>query len=76
MTMKITSILLSGAALSGAALLMWPSSSEGYALTGDSLFTNQRDFRIFNNFTDAIANDNQAPDPNFPGAQGVVLSIW
>jgi hypothetical protein len=76
MTMKITSILLSGAALSGAALLMWPSSSEGFALTGDSLFTNQRDFRIFNNFTDAIANDNQAPDPNFPGAQGVVLSIW
>lgn len=74
--MKLSQFLLSGLALGGAALLVWPSSSEGFALTGDSLFTNQRDFRIHNNFTDAISNDNQAADPNFPGAQGVVMSIW
>lgn len=34
------------------------------------------DFRVFNNFSDVSANDNQVPDPNFPGQQGAVMAIW
>ena len=36
----------------------------------------QRDFRVYNNFSDAQANDNTDPDLNFPGATGAVLAIW
>ena len=31
---------------------------------------------MFNNFTMGSANNNQVPDPQFPGYQGAVMSIW
>lgn len=44
--------------------------------TGWSLDVTQRDVRVFNNFTDAEANNNQTPDPNFPGRFGAEMAIW
>ena len=40
--------------LGGAALLIGPPlTTEGYSLIGGNLSQSQRDFRIYNNFTDA-----------------------
>lgn len=36
----------------------------------------QRDFRIFNNFSDASANDNNTPDPDFPSTVGADQALW
>ena len=64
-------------ALTGAALLLGPAPrSQAYSLLGGSLGTGQRDFRVHNNFTDPTANDNLAPDAQFPGHQGAVLAVW
>jgi hypothetical protein len=37
---------------------------------------NQRDFRVYNNFSDPEANNNQSSDLAFPGATGAPLAIW
>lgn len=64
------------AALSLTAAVAWPTSLAGYTTIGDSLGLDQRDFRVFNNFTDPEANDNTIPHPNFPGYSGAVMAIW
>ncbi len=75
--MQTKRFLLPALALGGAALLLGPApTSSGFALLGGSLGLAQRDFRIFNNFTDASANNNQTPDSQFPGHQGAVMAIW
>ncbi len=74
--MKLSSLFLPCAALAGAALLVLPGASQAYNFLGGSLDLTQRDFRVFNNFTDVEANDNQLVDPQFPGATGAVRSIW
>ena len=78
--MKLSKILLTAAApiaaLSLGTVLLTPGTSEGYSLIGGQLSQSQRDFRIFNNFTDSDANNNQTPDDQFPGAQGAVMAIW
>ena len=77
--MKLKNLLLGGApvlALGLGATLATPEVSEGYSLIGGSLSHSQRDFRVFNNFTDAAANNNQTPDPMFPGYQGATMAIW
>ncbi|HPF14655.1 MAG TPA: matrixin family metalloprotease, partial [Planctomycetota bacterium] len=52
------------------------NTSEGYALLSHSLSTAQRDFRVYNTFINSGANNNVAPDTQFPGAQGAVMAIW
>ncbi len=74
--MKLNQILLPTLALSGAAILLLPQDSEAFSLLGFSLSTNQRDHRIFNNFTDAGANNNTSDHINFPGYSGAPLAIW
>ncbi|MEM7308393.1 MAG: matrixin family metalloprotease [Planctomycetota bacterium] len=75
--MKLKHLFLPSLALGGAALLLGPApTSEGFSLIGDSLNQSQRDFRVFNNFSKALTNDNQTPDNNFPGFQGAVMAIW
>ena len=64
------------AALSLTAALGAPTRTVAFATTGDSLGLDQRDFRVFNNFTDPTANDNTIPHPNFPGYTGAVMAIW
>ncbi|HIF39724.1 MAG TPA: matrixin family metalloprotease [Planctomycetes bacterium] len=67
--------LPTGAAILALGLLL-PARSEGFMVFGDRLDLSQRDFRIWNNFSDPEANSNQIPDPDFPGALGAELAIW
>ena len=73
--MKISGYLLPLAVVGGAAFLVVPSSTEAYTTIGGNLGIGQRDFRVFNNFTDPEANNNTTPDANFPGAQGVAMAF-
>lgn len=74
--MKLSLVLPSTIALALAAVFTGGNTSEGYALIGHNLDLNQRDFRVFNGFTNTASNNNQTPDANFPGAQGAVMAIW
>ncbi|MFT7677778.1 MAG: hypothetical protein ACI8QC_001763 [Planctomycetota bacterium] len=58
------------------AVALFPAQGRSFALLGGFLDLGQRDFRIFNNFTDPGANNNQVADPDFPGALGAELAIW
>lgn len=67
---------LPAAATLAAAVLIWaPGRSEAYNVFGDTLDLAQRDYRIFNNFTDPSANDNLTPDPDYPGSFGAEIAI-
>ena len=75
--MRIKNLILPTVALGTAALMTVPAQeAEGYSLLGFALSHTQRDFRVYNNFTDSQANNNQVPDDNFPGYQGAVMAIW
>lgn len=74
--MGLIKFVLPALGLGLGATLLTPDTSEGFSLIGFSLSQSQRDFRVFNNFSDASANNNQTPHPNFPGAQGAVMAIW
>lgn len=66
---------LAAAALGLAALLGLPRSA-AYGLLGGSLALDQRDVRVYDNFSDAEAHSNTHPDPEYPGALGPSLAIW
>jgi hypothetical protein len=72
--------ILAGSGLVLAALAVsafsLPTSTAAYTLIGGSLGLAQRDFRVFNNFTDGTANNNTVAHANFPGATGAVMAIW
>ena len=75
--MKIVPITLPLAALATAAFLIGtPEESVGFTTIGGDLGPNQRDFRVFNNFTDATANNNTTADDNWPGFDGAEMAIW
>ncbi len=74
--LKIQHVLGSVAALGIAGALILPSRTEAFSTIGGSLGLTQRDFRVFNNFTDVNANDNVIPDANFPGYVGVAMAVW
>jgi len=74
--MQAKNLLLSGAALGVACLLVAPRESQGYTTIGGSLSLAQRDVRVFDNFTMASANNNTTPDTNWPGYTGAEMAIW
>ncbi|MED6334021.1 MAG: matrixin family metalloprotease [Planctomycetota bacterium] len=75
--MKLHHLLLPSLALGAGALLTATApDAAGYNLLGFSLDLNQRDFRVFNNFSDPSANNNQDLDDNFPGYRGAIMAIW
>ncbi len=76
--MKLNQLILPAVALSvGAAFFLSGSQdAQGWSTIGGSLSQNQRDFRVFNNFTGSSDNDNQTADPQFPGYQGADMAIW
>jgi len=74
--MRTTSILLTGAAVGVACLLVAPRASQGYTTIGGSLSVLQRDVRVYDNFTMASANNNTTPNSNWPGYTGAEMSIW
>ncbi len=60
--MRFRSLLLPGCALAAAALLCLSGAGDAYNFLGGSLDLGQRDFRVYNNFSDSSDNDNQVPD--------------
>jgi len=74
--MKIANCALPALGLTAVVLLLPERPSQGFSLIGGSLSLSQRDVRIFNNFTDAQANDNTSTNVNFPGYDGAELAIW
>jgi len=64
------------AASLGVAALSRPVDTAAFNLLGGSLGQAQRDFRVFNNFTDTNANNNTTPHVNFPGQTGAIMAIW
>src|SRR5262249_9745083 len=65
-----------GLALTAPSALSMPTTTAAFTTIGGSLGLSQRDFRVWNNFTDATANDNTVPQANFPGQTGAVMAIW
>jgi hypothetical protein len=49
------------------------SGTLGVGTTGNGF---QRDFRVFDNFLDATANDNTTPNTGYPGQTGAELALW
>lgn len=76
MTDRRLRLALPTLALGAAATLLGSAPLTAFEVFGDTLNLSQRDFRIWNNFSDPSANDNQAMDPNYPGATGAALAIW
>lgn len=60
----------------GCALATWIPSSTAWVPLGGSLPLDQRDFRVFDNFTAPSANDNHVVHRSFPGHTGAELAIW
>lgn len=73
---RLRQVLAPTVALAGAAFLSLTGSGEAYAFLGGSLDLGQRDFRVFDNFSDPEVNDNVTPHPAFPGHVGAVRAIW
>lgn len=73
---NLAALAVLGLSFGAVASLSSPADTSGFALLGGDLGVAQRDFRVFNNFGDASANNNTTPHPNFPGATGAVLAIW
>jgi len=75
--MRSTSLLLPGLALSLAAGLWLPArNAAAFSLLGSNLNPNERDVRVFDNFADTTAHDNNTPDAQFPGQTGLQLAVW
>jgi IPT/TIG domain-containing protein/matrixin len=80
-TMKNTWVW-QAAAVGALLAFALPSTLVGFTLIGGSLAVGttgngyQRDFRVFNNFGDATANNNTTPNGSFPGALGVFQAVW
>lgn len=64
------------AAVCAAGWLLGPTRADGWAPLGGLLPLGQRDFRVFDNFSDPSARDNSTEDPRFPGQTSAVLAIW
>lgn len=74
--MKIMRFLLPTSALAAAAVLCMPTETRAWTFIGGSLNLGQRDFRVFNNYTDPTANNNTTTHPDFPGYTGAPMALW
>ncbi len=64
------------AGVTAVASMSLPVTTAAYSFIGGSLPLTQRDFRVWNNYTDTQANNNTTPHANFPGQTGAVMAIW
>jgi hypothetical protein len=74
--MRFIRHLPAAAAICCAAILLFPSPLRAWTHLGGELDLTQRDFRVYNNFSDPEANNNTSTDLSFPGATGAPLAIW
>ena len=68
--MKALRILMPAGLVASAALFLGSSNLEAYTFDGNFLSLFDRDFRVFNNYTDPTANNNTVANTNYPGATG------
>ena len=70
--------VLPSLALGATAILFAPTENVlGYSTIGGSLSAeNQRDIRVYNNFSDSASNDNTTIHSNWPGWDGAELAVW
>jgi hypothetical protein len=77
---KTLNRILAAAGLLGSAALVAslsaPADTAAFTTIGGTLGTAQRDFRVFDNFTDTQAHNNTVPQSGFPGHTGAVMAIW
>ena len=66
--------LCAGVAAVGS--LSMPAETAAFSTIGGNLSLAQRDFRVWNNFSDTTANNNTVPHASFPGHTGAVEAIW
>jgi hypothetical protein len=74
--MSLTRYIPATTAVIIAGVLLYPAPLRAWAHLGGELDLTQRDFRVYNNFTDPEANNNNNADISFPGATGAPLAIW
>jgi hypothetical protein len=74
--MNFKQLILPALALGATAALLVSEEAVGYSTIGGSLGQTQRDFRLYNNFTAASANNNTTADANWPGYDGAEMAIW
>jgi len=64
-------------AIAATVLLVLPTDTDAFSTLGSNLtVANERDVRVFNNFSDTTVNENTTSDPNFPGYDGAERAIW
>lgn len=68
--------LVGGLLLSASLALAVPDQAAAWSTLGGSLSLSQRDARIYDNFTDAQAHDNNTPHANWPGYIQIELADW
>ena len=74
---RLRSYALPTVAVCTAALLLFPAQqARGFSKLGSNLSVDERDLRVFDNFSDAATNNNTTEHPNFPGYTGAELAIW
>lgn len=76
--MKTQTLVLPAILLGGTALLLAPArSGQAFSTLDGALGVgSQRQWRVFDNFADAQANNNVTPDDQFPGWLGAEMAIW
>jgi hypothetical protein len=75
--MRLSRLILPSAAIAGAIVLCAPApSTHAWTFIGGSLNLNFRHFRVWNNFSDASANDNTVGHVNYPGYTGAPMALW
>ncbi|HUR26674.1 MAG TPA: matrixin family metalloprotease [Planctomycetota bacterium] len=74
--MKFIRFILPAAVVGSAALFFGASNLRAWTLDGNFLSLGDRDFRVFNNFTDPTANNNAVTHTNYPGAIGAPMALW
>jgi hypothetical protein len=80
--MKNRRALAGAGAVALVAITAMPGTVFAFKLLGFSLPIGtsgngyQRDFRCDNNFVDPSANNNNTPDPNYPGVLGASMAVW
>ncbi len=75
---RLSPAVLPALALAGAGTLLVPAKdSYGFSTLGTALnVSSERDWRIFDNFADATANNNNVADANYPGWFGAEMAMW
>lgn len=74
--MKLQRLIVPSAVIASAVVFFGSTQLEAFTFDGNILDLNNRDFRVYNNFTDPTANDNVTPSVNYPGSLGAVQALW